>query len=158
MAALGDNKRLSYKIAPPESLSIIGSNSIDTAGDLYVIDINSIGKPVNRRNKRVLDIGLAFAFLPVFPFVMWVMHQPFGFVSNIFAVLFGAKSWVGYCGIADHQSLPKIRKGVICPVDALNQPQVAPEVAERLNMLYAKDYRSSNDLTLIRKGFRKLGQ
>jgi GT2 family glycosyltransferase len=158
MAALGDNKRLSYKIAPPESLSIIGSNSIDTAGDLYVIDINSIGKPVNRRNKRVLDIGLALALLPVFPILMWTMHQPLGFVRNVFAVLFGTKSWVGYCGNVDHQSLPKIRKGVICPVDTLNQPQIAPEVAERLNMLYAKDYRSSNDLTLIRKGFRKLGQ
>jgi len=45
-----------FKIAPPESFSIIGSNSIDTAGDLYVIDINPIatneteeGRQLNRR-------------------------------------------------------------------------------------------------------------
>ncbi|HET6992862.1 MAG TPA: glycosyl transferase family 2, partial [Bacteroidia bacterium] len=56
MAQLGDSRKVSYKIAPPESMSIIGSNSIDTAGDLYVIDINSVSKDVNRRNKRVIDV------------------------------------------------------------------------------------------------------
>jgi len=68
MAQLGDSKKVSYKIAPPESMSIIGSNSIDTAGDLYVIDINSVSKDVNRRNKRVIDISVSFVLLPLFRF------------------------------------------------------------------------------------------
>jgi hypothetical protein len=43
-----------YKIAPPESISIIGSNSIHTAGDLYVVNINAITKPSNKRNNVYL--------------------------------------------------------------------------------------------------------
>ena len=37
-------KGVEFKIAPPESLSIIGSNSIDTAGDLYIMDVNNVGR------------------------------------------------------------------------------------------------------------------
>ena len=43
-----------FKIAPPESLFLVGSNSIDSAGDLYVIDINSIAKPENKRKEKVI--------------------------------------------------------------------------------------------------------
>ena len=37
-----------YKIAPPESFSIIGSNSISTSGEMYVVHINSIVKENNK--------------------------------------------------------------------------------------------------------------
>ena len=37
-------REVEYKIAPPESMFIIGRNSMDNAGELYVIDINSISK------------------------------------------------------------------------------------------------------------------
>jgi GT2 family glycosyltransferase len=53
-----------FKIAPPESLFLVGSNSIDSAGDLYVIDINSIAKPENKRNKRLFDIFLQYLCFP----------------------------------------------------------------------------------------------
>ncbi|MFN5793797.1 MAG: glycosyltransferase family 2 protein, partial [Bacteroidota bacterium] len=44
-----DNQKIEYKIAPPESLFIIGSNSINSQGELYVVEINSIGKESSRR-------------------------------------------------------------------------------------------------------------
>lgn len=158
MADLGDGRRVSYKIAPPESLSIIGSNSIDTAGDLYVIDINSVSKAVNRRNKRVIDVGLSLLFLPVFPLLMWIMKKPFGFVRNIFAVLFGIKSWVGYAPVSDKNiHLPKIRPGILNPSDVLPQEQRTDVICSRLNLLYAKDYQVRNDLTVVRKAVRELG-
>lgn len=157
MAALGD-KRVDYKIAPPESLSIIGSNSIDTAGDLYVIDINSVSKPVNKRNKRVFDFGMSLLFLLTFPLLMWMQKNPFGFLGNVFAVLFGAKSWVGYASSADkNANLPKLKKGVLNPAEALPQEQRSEEITQRLNLLYAKDYKLSNDFNVMRKAFRKLG-
>lgn len=156
MARLG-NPNLEYKIAPPESLSIIGSNSIDTAGDLYVIDINSISKPVNRRNKRVLDVGVALVFLALFPILMWFTKSPFGFVGNIFKVLFGLRSWIGYSDSTDSH-LPRIRKGVVCPSDTLPAAQQTELTISRLDMIYAKDYKIENDLTIIRKGFRLLGK
>jgi GT2 family glycosyltransferase len=159
MAQLGDSKKVSYKIAPPESMSIIGSNSIDTAGDLYVIDINSVSKPVNRRNKRVLDVFISLVLLPLFPLLMWVMKKPIGFIVNIFAVLFGAKSWVGYAPAKDDNiQLPKLRPGVLNPADVLPEEQRTELIRERLNLLYAKDYRVENDLNVMRKAVRELGK
>ena len=158
MAALRDEGRTAYKIAPPESMSIIGSNSIDTAGDLYVIDINSVSKPVNKRNKRVFDFGIAVLFLGTFPIVMWTQKNPFGFVGNVFAVLFGTKSWVGYSASNDDNiNLPKIKKGVIHPAEVLPEEQRTEEICKRLNLLYAKDYKLENDFKVIRSAFRKLG-
>jgi GT2 family glycosyltransferase len=158
MAVLSDAGRTAYKIAPPESLSIIGSNSIDTAGDLYVIDINSVSKPVNRRNKRVFDFGLSVLLLLTFPVLMWTQKNPLKFVSNIFSVLFGARSWVGYAASSDNNiHLPKLRKGVISPAEVLPEEQRTEEIRKRLNLLYAKDYKVENDFNVMRKAFRKLG-
>lgn len=158
MAQLGDSRKVSYKIAPPESLSIIGSNSIDTAGDLYVIDINSVSKPVNKRNKRVVDFSVAFGFLLMFPLLMWTQKNPIGFIGNIIRVLFGNRSWVGYAPGKNHDmNLPKIRTGVLNPLIALPEQQHTEDIRVRLNILYAKDYKISNDLRILRKGFRSLG-
>lgn len=157
--AMPVSRPIDYKIAPPESLSIIGSNSIDTAGDLYVIDINSVAKPVNRRNKRVLDTGLSLLFLALFPLLMWAMKKPFGFVANIFRVLFGTRSWVGYSGSSDETAhLPRLRKGIVSPLDTLPASQRNPLTGSRLNMVYAKDYKIGNDLNIVRKAFRGLGK
>jgi len=158
MAQLGDSRKVNYKIAPPESLSIIGSNSIDTAGDLYVIDINSVSKNVNRRNKRVLDVFISLILLPLFPLLMFAMKKPIGFIGNIFSVLFGLKSWVGYASANDKNiHLPKIRNGVLNPADVLPMAQRTEIICGRLNLLYAKDYQVGNDLNIIRKTFRELG-
>ncbi|MCD4711031.1 MAG: glycosyltransferase, partial [Bacteroidales bacterium] len=60
-----------FKIAPPESLSVIGSNSINTSGDLYTIHFNSIGKESNRRNKRLFDMISALLLLITSP--LWFL-------------------------------------------------------------------------------------
>lgn len=158
MAQLGDSRRVAYKIAPPESLSIIGSNSIDTAGDLYVIDLNSVSKPVNKRNKRVFDFGMALLLLATFPVIMWTQKSPFRFVANVFAVLFGIKSWIGYAPTSDQNiHLPKIKSGILNPAEVLPEKQRTEDITKRLNLLYAKDYKLENDFNVMRKAFRKLG-
>jgi GT2 family glycosyltransferase len=148
-----------FKIAPPESFSIIGSNSIETAGDLYVIDINSITKSANRRKKRVLDLMLCIAFTVLLPFLIFAEKQPWGFIQNIFAVLFGRKSWVGYSpgpGKLSHH-LPSIRSGVLSPASIFKTQAPDAETLSRLNMVYAKDYRAWNDLLIIWKNISGLG-
>lgn len=158
MSAL-QHTQVDYKIAPPESLSIIGSNSIDTAGDLYVIDINSIGKFQNRRSKRVFDVTLGFSLLISYPLTVFITGHPANYLRNIFEVLLGIKSITGYYPIEQHDhKLPEIRKGILYPTDALNQQQPDAQTISRLNMLYARDYRISNEFRLLYKGFRFLGR
>jgi GT2 family glycosyltransferase len=158
MSAL-QHTQVEYKIAPPESLSIIGSNSIDTAGDLYVIDVNSIGKFQNKRSKRVFDVLMGLVLLASFPLTFFVTGHPLNYLRNIFKVLFGLKSITGYYPVDQHfHKLPDIRKGIIYPTDGLDMQNPDPQAIDRLNMLYARDYRLGNEFRLLYKGFRHLGR
>lgn len=150
---------LDFKIAPPESLSIIGSNSINTSGDLYVIEINAITRIVNRRNKRMLDFLVSLGLLGLFPVFLFIVRRPLGLIRNIFLVMFGKRSWVGYCHVDDQKvHLPGIRGGVLDPTDAISPEPLNGEVASRVNILYARNYKVTNDLNILYKGIRKLGR
>ena len=142
-----------FKIAPPESLSIIGSNNIDTAGDLYMIDINSISKPSNTRNKRLLDVVLSALILVLSPVLFFKQECKTHYFSNCMKVLLGFYSWVGYGKIAD-KSLPKIKPSVLSPVMI---KQSAIDKVQLLNLQYAKDYKIEKDIHIIWKCINKLG-
>jgi GT2 family glycosyltransferase len=148
-----------FRIATPESLSIIGSNSISTVGDIYMLNVNSISKPGNKRSKVLLDLSMCLLFICILPVCLFVVRNPHYFIRNIFQVLFGIKSWVGYQPSAQAlQHLPAIRKGVLNPSDSVELKDAQGELLEQLNILYAKDYRIETDLGIIWKGFRKLGR
>jgi lipopolysaccharide/colanic/teichoic acid biosynthesis glycosyltransferase len=144
-----------FKIAPPESISIIGSNSIDTAGDdLYVIDFNSVSKPHNKRKKRILDIGTSIILLALLPLVILTQKKPLHFIANLFLVLIGVKTWVGYEANADKR-LPSIKNSVLCSHQHIKIND--KEYSNKLNLAYAKDYKTENDLKIMLKNFRELG-
>jgi len=154
------SREVEYKIAPPESMFIIGSNSMDNAGDLYVIDINSISRWMNKRNKRLVDIIFAVFFLVLGPVLVFFQKNPSGYFRNIFKVLSGKYSFVGYktgekISVA---MLPKIRPGILSPLDAQRTHQLDEPTISRLNSLYAKDYQIYSDLNIIWQGIRNLGR
>jgi GT2 family glycosyltransferase len=154
------SREVEYKIAPPESMFIIGSNSMDNAGELYVIDINSISKWTNRRNKRMLDLTLSIFFILVSPLLIFLQRRPAGLFGNMISVLSGNSSWVGYAREESIQTsmLPKIRRGILHPLDAQRSPDLDEQTINRLNSLYAKDYQIYSDLHIIWKGIRSLGR
>ncbi len=154
------SREVEYKIAPPESMFIIGSNSMDNAGEMYVIDINSISKWMNKRNKRLVDILLSILFLAVSPLLVFIQKSPAGLFRNVFKVILGKMSWVGYVSGQNISvtMLPKIRTGILNPLDAQKNSQLDDHTINRLNSLYAKDYRIYSDLNIIWKGFRNLGR
>jgi len=148
-----------YKIAPPESLSIIGSNSINTAGDLYTIHFNSIVKPSNLRTKRLFDLissALILLFLPVWVFFV---SRPLRVLRNTFMVFFGSMTWIAYAfhPEADMTVLPRLKKGVLDPSGNKKNRLADRDQTMRMNIEYAKDYKFMNDFTILLKGFRKAG-
>lgn len=145
-----------FKIAPPESLSIIGSNSIDTAGDLYIIDVNSITKPKNKRSKRLTDILLSLGFIGALPLLILFQRNKPAFFKNIFSVLFNFKSWVGY-GKDVHGHLPKLKPSVLSPADTMSKNFMTQELRNRMHLAYSKDYKVENDLKIIWKNLQLLG-
>ena len=146
---------IEFKIAPQGSSSIIGSNSIDTAGDLYSIDINSVNKPSNLRKKRIIDISFSIVCITLLPALIFVVKNPVNFIGNIFKVLLGFNTWVGYEKALDFSGK---RIGIVFPADALKEKTISAEISERLNKIYAKDYSVRNDLNIILKGIRHLGR
>ena len=150
--------QVDYKIAPEDSLSIIGSNSIHTRGDLYTVDINAVDRPANRRNKRVLDVLLSLSMIPLLPVMLLMQKKPGNYFVNIFRVLFGAKSWVGYYPLDDSvEHLPKIKNGVLNPVDSMKVKEQDIMTITNLNILYARDYNVWKDLNIVLFAFRNLG-
>jgi GT2 family glycosyltransferase len=155
-----ENAGVSFKIAPPESMSIIGSNSIDTAGDLYALDFNTITKPTNIRSKRVFDIISSMAFLALFPILIAFVKKPFSFLGNIFLVLLGMRTWVGfYLGTGQNIiQLPKLKKGVISWALVKMPEGLAEDKAQNINLIYAKNYNLYNDFKILLKGIKFLGR
>lgn len=153
------DRQIDHKVAPPESLYVIGSRSVDHSGDLHMVDINSISRPENRRNKRFLDLLLALLFAVLSPLLIWVVHSKKQFLSNIFQVFKGERTWVGYFegGDEDPEGLPALPPGILHPLIGKGKEEKGPDMVRKLNVVYAKDYRIRNDLSIILKGFPELG-
>ncbi len=158
MTKLGSE--IQYKILPEESLSIIGSHSKNSAGELYTIDIQfAISSSMSRRNKRLLDVLLSILFLILSPLMLWVQSKPFGFINNIFQVLVGKKSWVGYYPeVSALKNLPSLRSGVLHPASMVKNVALNEHTLRRLNFLYAKDYTTGRDWEIVVGAWRRLGE
>ncbi len=149
---------IDFKIAQPDTLSIIGSNSINTSGDLYTVDINSIAKEKNIQNKRVFDIISSLLILIISPFILLLSKNSFNLINNSLNVLLGFKTWVGYYRDdkinTDH--LPKIKDGVLSPWILVNPKGQNQTVYNKANMIYAKNYTVWNDLKILLRGINFL--
>jgi O-antigen biosynthesis protein len=151
------DKKTDFKIAPPETLYMIGSNSINTPGDLLMLDINSIDRVDNRRAKRLIDILLVLALLPALPVLFFLKENGTAMLVNWFGVLFGRKTWVGYKEHSSVSELPKLAAGVLQLGGHLADAIRDAKTIERLNLIYAKDYRWQNDPLIVLKSLGRLG-
>ena len=90
---------------------------------------------------------------------MAIVRFPFKAFARLLQTLVGIRTIIGYhdSNATDISSLPRLRKGILTPVVTLNHKQEDNEIQGKHNMLYAKDYKTTNDLQLLWKGFRKMG-
>lgn len=149
---------LDYKIAPEDTLSIIGSNSINTRGDLYTIDIKTINTNSNKRKKRLFDLLSSSLGIILWVFLVFFINKPFAFLKNCFKVLSGKYSWIGYCELEDsdaNRRLPKIKKGIFDPSANMSRVGLSNEEKEHLNLMYARDYSLSKDINFFFRALRK---
>lgn len=151
MTRLGPD--MAYKTVPEEGMSIIGSQSKNTAGELYTVNINfTIDQPANRRKKRLLDLFLCVTFLVLIPVLLLLRLQMSTAIwKKWWPLLLGRATWVAYAAGGDHSSLPKLPPGLFSPADALGIVPTDAKTLHRLNFLYAKDYRPGADLEIVWK-------
>ncbi|MBC7446542.1 MAG: glycosyltransferase [Hymenobacteraceae bacterium] len=151
-----------YKILPEASEYIIGSSSKNSPGDYYTLTVElSLYKPAQQRAQRLLNVLSAAALLALSPVLVWVMRDRLGFVRNCFGVLFGQLSWVGLR--YEVAAATRRRRAVLSPADRPTAANGGPlpldeATRRRLEVLYAKDYSPSLDLSILLRGFRLLGR
>jgi hypothetical protein len=140
------------------SNGIVGSNSKDSSGEAVSKENGyKLGDPYYRRLKRLVDISISLLAIITFPIHFFLVKKPFSFFGHCFAVLLARRTWIGY--ITTEKKLPRLRAGVIAcnglPVSA-SQPLPA-ESLQMMDQWYARDYEAANDLRLIWKIYRRLG-
>lgn len=139
---------LQYKILAAGTQSIIGSNSKNAAGDLYITDRHfNIQQSAARRNKRLTDVLVSLIILLTSP-ISWLYWKHSGkAISNALSVLSGQRTWIGY----QNAQLPAIRKSVL-PVYPM-VPGYTPSDSnrQRLEYEYAAYYDAWMDIQLILK-------
>ena len=150
------NRNLDFKIAQPDSLFLIGSNSVNTSGELYILDFNAIDSTQNRRYKRFIDIALSILFILFSPILFFIQKRKQPFFTNLILVISGKKSLVGYVKHASNINLPKIKSGILnASMDLTGELNEITK--EKLNLIYARDFSILNDLKLIWRNLSKLG-
>ncbi len=87
---------VSFKIAQPSSDYIIGSSSNENSGEYYLSETYSVMLPQNQRKKKTFDFLVAIIFLITTPITLFFYKKRMNFISNLFAVLFGKKSFIGF--------------------------------------------------------------
>lgn len=140
-----NQREIDFKIAPPETSYLIGSNSIDTSGDLYSLNFNAISKPENLRSKRFVDLIFSIAFLLLSPVVIWKYKNKSKFIKNMLQTLLGKKTFVGYFQSQNSisKNLPNLKQGILRPFN------VSKDAEDDSNLFYAKNYKVTLDIVII---------
>jgi GT2 family glycosyltransferase len=137
-----ESKQLEYKIAPPNSAFIIGSQSINSPGEWYLEQISTLANGSVRRRKRLFDIAICF-LLPL----IWLLIPGRGAKQKWFGywwkVLSGKMTWVGYAPSHSVEGLPSLAPAVIWPGGSGILP--SDEYAKDLNVIYARNHSLSYD-------------
>ena len=154
------NDQVEYKIVPAESNAIIGSNSIATADDIFMVHLNSINLPKNRRKKRIFDILTSCCLILFCPLNIWAVKSKRKYINALIEVLKGEKSWVGYHSLSNSnlQKLPVIPAGILPCTNALGINNMSEDIIAKANQVYANDYKFSTDLKILIKGHRGIGR
>jgi GT2 family glycosyltransferase len=140
-------EHVEFKIAPPESMFIIGSNSIDEQGQFYMVDINALSNPVNRRKKRIFDLLSASAVFMLFPFLFLFTKNASFKIYNAWKVFTGAKTWIGIPVASRKKSF--LKECVYTPSGLFSNIALDETALNRIYVLYLKEYELTNDLKIL---------
>lgn len=146
--------RVKYKIMPENAAYIIGSNSKNTTGEFYSVDITpALSNKQNKDKKRVFDLVFCFLSVCFFPILLFRINFFKRVFSNWLPCLRGKKTWVGYNTTVDTHNLPPISEGVFRIDEHIDSPIKDAPLVNNLNFMYASNYHWQNDMNMLAKAF-----
>jgi GT2 family glycosyltransferase len=151
ISSMGEN--YDFKIHSFGTDSIIGSNSKNTAGDLYTTEaIYNISSQGAKRNKRVVDILFSLFFILLSPLLIWFVKDKRSYFKYCILTLEGDRTFVGY----DDPQFPTLRAHIFPVYTPIPNFFIPTENVEHLNWMYAKDYDPWWDVKIILENWRRL--
>lgn len=136
------------------SQSMVGTQAMSPGNGIITPEFSyAIEQPHQRRMKRAVDLFFSFVFFLTLPVHLLLQMNPAGFLKNIFRVLLGYRTWVGYASAADQ--LPRIRPAVLASTGIPDT--VSLLVEQRADRLYARDYDWWGDIRILFRYYRQLG-
>ncbi len=149
-----DLPKVKFKIMPESGDYIIGSNSKNTTGEFYSVDITPLLKfKYIQKRKRLLDILLGILFIVLMPLAL-LRPRNFAIIfNNWMSVIRGQMTWVGYDTSVETELLPKLKTGVFSVTSAIKNKQIEPSLISSLNLLYATHYNIWKDCEILAKAF-----
>lgn len=157
MTSLGPTLR--YMLAASATMNIVGSMNRDTEGESYAIRVNfKLSHMASVRAKRLFDVASSIILLFISPVLYFLIESKNHFWSNIFNVMTGKLTWIGYDPTDPMSaSLPTLRSGVLSPVYPQDEMSSTKRV-EYIHYVYARDYHWTTDLSLLIAQWKKIGQ
>lgn len=149
-----------YKIHTSGSEALVGSNNSRHHAEEFSLDKRyRIGAADAKRNKRIVDIGIATLGITLFPLLTIKIKDKHGFWQNSWRVLRGKMTWVGYSQHDVHAvSLPGLKQAVLPPYTLLDSYAPDQYNYDRLAEQYAANYSVLDDLRIIWINLKYLGQ
>jgi len=139
---------LEYKIVNEGSDAIIGSNSKNSAGDVYDTEQSfAIGNSLTRRKKRMADMAVGVLLVLFFPFFLLKKNGKRA-LANVVHIWSGNKTWIGYCGSSsDFANLPQL-KAPVFTIDEVKGSEATTR-AKELNRFFAASYTVGADIAML---------
>ena len=155
--------QIEYKMVGDDKLSILGSKSKNTSGELYSVQFEyNLSRWQDLIKKRFLDIIIALVFLLLFPFTIWIQNQLTSlngrfniiyYFQNVISLLIGKKTLVGYNKKdIKLEELPVLKEGLL---EVAQHKNFDDSFIHRANVIYAKDYNIWKDIELVFSNKRK---
>jgi|688.fasta_scaffold58668_2 GT2 family glycosyltransferase len=141
-----ESKNIEFKIAPPNSAFIIGSQSIHSPGEWYLEQISTLAQPSVRRQKRTFDIAICL----ILPFLGLVLPGKLGkrkMLKHWAPVLMGRETWVGYAQNESQDGLPSLPPSVFGPGGP--EQAAGADYVKDLNIMYARNYSVAYDWKVL---------
>lgn len=142
---------LSFRIADRDNAGLLGSQSKDTLGEWFAMDIGfKLGTQFHKRSKRLIDLIFVSIAILFFPVILVFSKNRKKIYSNVVPVLFGLKSWIAYESTEAKKSdeLPALPEGVFeCSLFYFGQD------SKSSNIMYARQYNIWSEIENLLKAF-----
>ena len=150
------DSEVNYLIVNVTNSSVLESNDKNSSGRIFVNHSSyKLSQRLYLRLKRLLDIFIALTSIFLFPILVFYRSYRETIFSNLLAVLFRYKTWVGYTISTKEKmienNLPIIKNPVISNESMINNANYFPTIknVNEADIYYAKNYNPIIDLELI---------